>query len=388
MRQRFTRASGRRLLPAAGSLLAAAFFLTACQAESQSAAPAGAMQAPPTKVDVVTIQAQPFELTEQSSGRVTAFRSAEVRPQITGIIEERLFEEGSKVNEGDLLYQVDPATYDAALASAKANLAVAQATARNALNRAERYRDLIKKNAISKQDADDAEAAWRQAEAQIEAARAAVQAAQINVDYTRITAPISGFISRSSVTEGALVSAGQATALATIRQLSPIYVDIKRSASATILTRGREGRIPVTLELEDGSTFTETGTLQFSETSVDESTGMVTARARFDNTDGTLLPGMFVRANIIAEVIDNAILAPQQAVSRQPDGSTLVMTVDENNTVQPRPITVSRTIGDQWLVTDGLSNGDRVIVAGLQKVKPGATVEPIDANADNAGNPE
>ena len=388
MPQQAMRASARRQLPTVGTLFLT-LLLSACQAESQSAAPGGGQQQrPPTKVDVVTIAAQPIDVTEQGSGRVTAFRAAEVRPQITGIIEERLFEEGSLVTEGDLLYQVDSATYEAVLASAQAQLAVAEATAQNARNRAERYRDLIRQNAISRQDADDAEASWRQAQAQIQAARAAVQSARINVDYTRITAPISGYISRSAVTEGALVSAGQATPLATIRQLSPIYVDIKRPAAATIRTRGREREIPVILQLEDGSTYDETGTLQFSETSVDEGTGMVTARAQFENAGDTLLPGMFVRASIVSETIDNAILAPQQAVSRQPDGSTLVMTVDADNVVQPRPVTVSRTIGDQWLVTDGLGEGDRVIVAGLQKVRPGATVEPIEANANNTGNAE
>lgn len=372
-------------LPLAAAVFFTVLLLSACQAESQSAAPAGAQQQrPPTKVDVVTIKAQPFDVTEQGSGRVTAYRAAEVRPQITGIIEKRLFEEGTEVNEGDLLYQVDAASYEAALASAEAQLAVAEATARNARNRTERYRDLIQRNAISRQDADDAEATFRQAQAQIEAAKAAVKAAQINVDYTRITAPISGYISRSSVTEGALVSAGQASPLATIRQLSPIYVDIKRPAAATIRTRGREGEIPVTLQLEDGSNYDETGTLQFSETSVDEGTGMVTARARFDNASDALLPGMFVRARIVAETIDNAILAPQQAVSRQPDGSTLVMTVDQNNAVQPRPIVVSRTIGDQWLVTEGLTEGDRVIVTGLQKIQPGATVDPIEKATETA----
>ena len=372
-------------LPLAAGVFFTVLLLSACQGESQSAAPAGAQQQrPPTKVDVVTIKAQPFDVTEQGSGRVTAFRAAEVRPQITGIIEKRLFEEGTEVKEGDLLYQVDAASYEAALASAEAQLAVAEATARNARNRTERYRDLIQRNAISRQDADDAEATFRQAQAQIEAAKAAVKAAQINVDYTRITAPISGYISRSSVTEGALVSAGQASPLATIRQLSPIYVDIKRPAAATIRTRGREGEIPVTLQLEDGSDYDETGTLQFSETSVDEGTGMVTARARFDNASDALLPGMFVRARIVAETIDNAILAPQQAVSRQPDGSTLVMTVDQNNAVQPRPIVVSRTIGDQWLVSEGLAEGDRVIVTGLQKIQPGATVDPIEKATETA----
>lgn len=351
-------------------------FLGGCQPDQQ--APGGTDAArPPAAVDVRTLVAQEIELKETSSGRVTAFRVAEVRPQISGIIQKRLFEEGSTVKKDDLLYQVDPAPYQAALDSAKAGLTVAQANLDSTRNKAERYRNLAAQSAVSRQDAEDAEAAWKQAEAQIQVAKAAIQSARINLDYTRITAPISGIVSRSSVTEGALVSAQQAAALATIRQLSPVYVDIKRNALMA-LKSAQQTAMEVTLTLEDGTAYAEKGELKFSESSVDEGTGMLNARVLFENKDGQLLPGMFVRASLATKTLQNALLAPQQGVTRTPNGGASALVVNAENKVESREVTISQTIEDQWLVGSGLAAGDRVIYSGLQKIKVGDTVQPLE----------
>lgn len=352
-------------------------LLTGCQPDQQ-AAPNGAGAArPPAVVDVKTLVAEDIELKETSSGRVTAFREAEVRPQISGIIQKRLFEEGSVVKKGDVLYQVDPAPYQAALESAKAGLAVAQANLDSTRNKAERYRTLAAQSAVSRQDAEDATAAWKLAEAQIQVAKAAIQSANINLGYTRITAPISGVASRSSVTEGALVSAQQATALATIRQLSPVYVDIKRNALMAMKSV-QQSEMEVTLTLEDGTPYAETGVLKFSESSVDEGTGMLNARVLFENKDGQLLPGMFVRASLATKTVPNALLVPQQGITRTPNGGASALVVNADNKVESRDVIVSQTIGDQWLVGSGLAVGDRVIYSGLQKVKVGDTVQPLE----------
>lgn len=356
---------------------AVGLLLTGCQPDQQ-AAPNGAGAArPPAVVDVKTLVAEDIELKETSSGRVTAFREAEVRPQISGIIQKRLFEEGSVVKKGDVLYQVDPAPYQAALESAKAGLAVAQANLDSTRNKAERYRTLAAQSAVSRQDAEDATAAWKLAEAQIQVAKAAIQSANINLGYTRITAPISGVASRSSVTEGALVSAQQATALATIRQLSPVYVDIKRNALMAMKSV-QQSEMEVTLTLEDGTPYAETGVLKFSESSVDEGTGMLNARVLFENKDGQLLPGMFVRASLATKTVPNALLVPQQGITRTPNGGASALVVNADNKVESRDVIVSQTIGDQWLVGSGLAVGDRVIYSGLQKVKVGDTVQPLE----------
>jgi membrane fusion protein (multidrug efflux system) len=371
----------------ATTLCCSILLLSACSDQSsQNAQQQGqAQQQPPTKVDVVTLKPTNLEVKEQVSGRVVAFLTAEIRPQVGGIIEERLFDEGTVVNEGDVLYQIDDATYEADLASAKADLAVANANASSVKQKAERYRNLVKQAAVSKQDAIDAESEWKQAEAQILAARAAVKQAQINLDYTKITSPISGVISRSSVTKGALVTAQQTTALATVRQMSPIYVDIQRPATDMLKARKSGGaEVPVLITLEDGTQYSEQGVLKFSETSVDETTGMVTARAEFPNADGLLVPGMYVRATLITETIENALSVPQKGITRQRDGSTTALVVGSNNAVESRTVEVGEAIGDQWLVKSGLKEGDRVIVAGLQKVKAGATVEPVDSAATTA----
>ncbi|MDN2659335.1 efflux RND transporter periplasmic adaptor subunit [Neptunomonas sp. CHC150] len=360
-------------------------FLAGCQEEQQ------AQQAPPkapTKVDVVTIKTESVEITESGAGRVTAYRTAEIRPQVSGIIQKRLFVEGSTVNEGDVLYQIDPAVYQAALASAKADLAVANANAASVKEQADRYSRLVKQSAVSKQEAADAVSAWKQAQAQILAAEAAVKTAQIDLNYTKITAPISGIVGRSAVTEGALVSAAQSTALATIRQISPVYVDMQRPATAVLkMKRSDAGQeIPVSLVLEDGAAYDEQGKLEFSEVSVDETTGTVNARARFENSQAMLLPGMYVRATIVTQTIEDAILAPQKGITRQPDGSTVALIVNADGVVATQKVEVGDAIRDQWFINSGLKPGDKVIVGGLQKVKAGDKVEMVESGAADSSN--
>ena len=364
--------SGYLKLPLLAALVVA---LSACQ-EEQAQQAAAAPQMPPAAVDVVEVTPQSYQVTETLSGRVSAYRVAEIRPQVSGIILKRYFEEGTRVKAGDKLYQIDPTLYQANLESAKANLAVAEANAYSARLRADRYAELSKKSAISRQDVDDSAAQAKQAEAQIKAARAAVQTAQVNLGYTEITAPISGVISRSNITEGALVSAQQATPLTVIRQVSPVYVDVQAPAIKVMGMKKDDVSPDVMLELQDGSKFDETGTIQFADVGVDEGTGTVNVRSLFANQDGLLLPGMFVRARIASDQIDDAILIPQKAVTRNPDGSTTVLVVDDTDTVQLRPVVVTRAVDNQWVVTSGLSEGQRVIVAGLQKVQPGAKAAP------------
>ncbi|MBV1790644.1 efflux RND transporter periplasmic adaptor subunit [Marinobacterium sp. D7] len=357
--------------------------LAGCQDSSDQSSTANR---PPAAVDVVTLESVPVDITESYAGRVAAYRSAEIRPQVGGIILARKFEEGSHVAAGDLLYQIDPSLYKAELASAESELALAEANAQSARLLAERYRELVKSSAVSRQEADNAEAAWKQAQAQIQAAKASVQSARINLDYTRITAPISGIISRSSVTEGALVSAAQSSALATIRQLSPVYVDIRQPASSVMKMKrsGEDLTADVQLRLEDGSLLDETGTLKFSESSVDEGTGTVNVRAQFDNSQELLLPGMFVRANVVVEHLDTAILAPQQGITRLPNGAAQALVVNADNRVESRPVELGRAIADRWLVLSGLSAGDKLIIGGLQKVSAGATVTPREQAATTA----
>ncbi|WP_051361990.1 efflux RND transporter periplasmic adaptor subunit [Solimonas soli] len=343
-------------------------LLAACGKKPEPAAP------PPPEVTVVTLKAQPTTLDTELPGRTMAYRVADVRPQVAGVILKRLFTEGSVVKAGQPLYQIDPATYEAAYASARADAVAAKA-------QAERYEQLVSANAISKQDYDNAVATHLKAEAAAEQAR-------INLVYTRVLAPISGRIGRSSVTEGALVTAGQTTALATIQQLDPIYVDatqpstmllrLRREFASGQLKKVGEQQAEVKLTLEDGSAYAHAGKLQFSEVAVDPTSGSVTLRAVFPNPDELLLPGMFVHQRIQEGVDENALLVPQQAVTRDQRGEATALVVDAGNKVEPRVLQAERTIGDQWLVTGGVKAGERVIVEGLQKVKPGATVKAVE----------
>jgi membrane fusion protein, multidrug efflux system len=320
-----------------------------------------------------------------------------VRPQVGGIIQKRLFIEGSDVKEGDALYQIDPAAYQAAYDSAKASLSRAEANLVPLRLKAGRYAELVKINAVSQQEYDDTSAALKQAEADVAAGRAAVETARINLEYTKVIAPISGRIGRSSVTNGALVTASQPVALATIQQLSPIYVDVvqssaellqlKQDLASGVLKNGGAAQASVRLVLEDGSPYPLPGTLKFSEVTVDQSTGSVTLRAVFPNPKHLLLPGMFVRAILDEGFDEHAILVPQRAVTRNPAGNALVMVVNSDEKVEPRVIKVVRIIGENWLVSEGLKSGDRVIMEGIQRTRPGSPVRtvPFDANAN--GNP-
>lgn len=363
-------------------LLSALLVLSGCG--DKKSAGAAAMQMPPPGVEVVTLKTETVELTDLLPARVSAFRSAEIRPQVNGIITKRFFEEGAVVKKGDKLYQIDPSLYQAQLESAQAQLAVAEANAYAARLKANRFKELSKRSAISQQELDDSEALAKQTEAQVKAAQAAVRSAKVNLSYTEIKAPIPGIISRSNVTEGALVSAQQANVLTTIRQISPVYVDIQRPATTLIRMKSPELSRDVSIELDDGTAHTETGKLQFADISVDPSTGTVNVRALFDNEDGSLLPGMFMRAKVPSSYIEDAVLVPQRAVIRQANSVTTALVVNEDNIAELRVIAVSRALNDNWLVKSGLKAGERVIVTGLQKVQTGSPVTPEDVTGKYA----
>jgi len=343
------------------------------------------------EVAVVTVHPQRVVITTELPGRTSAFRVAEIRPQVNGLILKRMFEEGSDVNEGDLLYQIDPAPYQAAYDQAKAAVAMADAQLPALRAREKRFKELAESHAVGQQDCDDALAALRQLEAQLEASKAAMESAKINLSYTPIKAPISGRIGRSNITEGALVTAYQPIALASIQQLDPIYVDVPQSTTELLRLQRRLGdgrlnhdgakRDKVKLILEDGIPYPSEGTLQFQDITVDPTTGSVILRIVFPNPQGILLPGMFVRTVITEGVNEQAILVPQQGISRNPKGDPVALIVDAEDNVQQRMLTLDRAIGDKWLVSSGLNPGDRVIVEGVQKVRPGASVKvvPFDA---------
>ncbi|WP_263139680.1 efflux RND transporter periplasmic adaptor subunit [Pseudomonas sp. RIT-PI-AD] len=339
---------------------------------SKPAAEAPSKQTP--EVSVVTLKAQPFNLTTELPGRTSAYRIAEVRPQVSGIIQKRLFTEGGQVKAGDQLYLIDPSSYQATAKSAQATLASAKSLA-------DRYKQLVVDQAVSKQEFDEAQAARLQAEA-------ALERANIDVRYTKVNAPISGRIGRSSVTEGALVSNGQSQALATIQQLDPIYVDVtqpskdllrlRRDFAGGKLQKAGENAARVQLTLEDGTPYGHEGTLAFSEVSVDEGTGSVTLRAVFPNPENELLPGMFVHALLVAGVRQDAILAPQRGITRNLKGEATALVVNAQNKVELRQLKTDRTVGDQWLVNEGLAAGDRLIVDGLQFIQPGMEVRAVE----------
>ncbi len=379
-------------------ILAGMLIMSGCKQQSSGGAPAGA----PPEVAVVTIKTEPVTLTMELPGRISPRLLAEVRPQVGGIIQKRLFTEGSNVKAGQVLYQIDPATYQAAYASAKAADARAEANLIPARLKEERNKDLVKIKAVSRQDYDDALAALRQAEADVASTKAAVETAQINLAYTKVTASISGRIGRSAVTVGALVTASQTEPMATIQQLDPVYVDLTQS-SADLLRLKRNlanGRIKgkdtsqakIKLLLEDGSTYSQEGILKFSDVTVEQDTGSITLRALFPNPDQLLLTGMFVRAVIEEGVMPDGILVPQRGVTRNQAGNAMVMVVGAEEKVEPRVIKVSQTIGSNWLVTEGLKTGDRVILEGIQKARPGTAVKAVPFNdkpdAASAGSPQ
>lgn len=344
-------------------------------------------QQPVGAVTVVTLKSEAVTLTRELPGRTTAFLIAEVRPQVNGIVKRRLFTEGGLVRAGQPLYQLDDATYRADNNSTKANLARAQATLVSARLNARRTSELARIDAVSKQDDENATAALRQAEAEIKAAQAAVDGSSVVLNYARITSPISGRIGKSSVTQGALVTANQTAALATVQQLDPIYVDLTQSSSELLeLRKGLAAgtldsteQMPVTILLEDGTPYSHEGKLAFSEVTVDPSTGSFALRVVVDNPDHVLLPGMYVRAVVGNGERRNAILVPQQGITRDPKGNATAMVVGKDGKVEVRQVKVNRTVGDKWLVDSGLAAGDKVIVEGLQKIQPGAPVQATEA---------
>lgn len=381
----FTRSHSRLLVT---PLLLSSLLLSACMNDSSSDELSQAPQSPPKMaVEVVELRPQTVDLSTELPARTTAIRMAEVRPQVDGIIEKRLFNEGAAVKAGEQLYQIEAAPYQAEVNNAKASLQRARADLKVTERREQRYKNLLADNAISQQEYDEALAAYEQAEAEIAVRQAALDSALINLRYTSVNAPIDGQIGISHVTEGALVSAGQESSLATIHQLDPIYVDISQ-ASKEILQLRRQlmtGRVngdeapAVRLKLEDGSEYEHVGELQFSEVNVNENTGSIVMRARFPNPDGLLLPGMYVRAEVEEGQIANAILVPQKAVAFNREGDASVMIVNADNKVEQRTITVQRSIGTNWLSSEGLASGDKVIVEGLQKIAAGSEVS-IDSD--------
>jgi len=378
----------RRLRPhsfAAVSIAAGLLLVSGC-GKSGSTAPAGPQG---LEVSVLTVQPESVTLSRDLSGRTSAHRLAEVRARISGIVQKRLFTEGGDVREGDVLFEIDPAPYQAALDSARASHARAVASLASAQAQAERYKGLVETHAISKQTYDDAVASQLALKADVAAAAAAVRTAEINLGYTRVTSPISGRIGRAEVTEGAYVQQGAATLLATVQQLDPLYVDLTQSADEVLrlkqdlasgrLTRDDRGAARVTVILGDGRTYPQPGSLQFSDVSVNTSTGTVTLRALVPNPDLDLLPGMFVRARLEEGVTPAALLLPQSVVSRNAKGDPTALVVGASDMVELRPLQVSRTVGNRWLVTAGLKAGDRVIVDNLQKIRPGMPVKPVPA---------
>ena len=372
--------------------LSGLLFLAGCDTGPSRAA------APATVPEVATVTVEPgqVELTTELPGRTSAYLVSEIRPQVNGLIQKRQFREGSDVKAGQLLYQIDPAPFQVAYDSAKASLGKAQANLPSIRSRAERYKELLVDKAVSRQDYDDANAAVEQAKAEIEYWKAAVEAARINLGYTRVTAPIPGRIGRSTVTDGALVTAYQPTALATIQQLDPIYVDVtqssadllrlKRNLASGQLTNDGEKGEKVRILLEDGTPYPREGILQFREVTVDPTTGSFTLRIVVPNQDHLLLPGMFVRAVVREGTAEKAILVPQQGVSRNPKGESIALVVDDSGTVQQRLLKIDRAIGDKWLVSAGLSAGERLIVEGMQGVRPGVTAKVVPAGSSEASN--
>ena len=366
----------RAALPAV--LLVSTLALAACGGD----APAPA-ERPPTAVTVVTLKPQSVLLTRELDGRARASQEAEVRPQATGIVQRLLFTEGGSVRAGQPLYQLDPTAFQADANSAQAAVARAQASLESAQLNARRSAELVKIDAISRQDNENAQATLRQAQADLRSAQAAVQAAGVPLGFTRVTAPISGRIGRSSVTRGALVTSAQATPLALIQQLDPIHVDVSQSSAELLALRRsldagdvqQADSIPVDITLEDGSKYPQQGRLSFAEATVDPATGAVAMRIVVPNPDQLLLPGMFVRAKVANAERRDAILAPQQGITRDPKGNASAMVVDAEGKVAAREVKVSRAIGDKWLVESGLAAGDKLIVEGLQKIRPGAPVQ-------------
>ena len=369
------------------SAIVGAVTLTGCEHVAEQATNSAPQVTP---VGVVILKSQALTLKKVLPGRISAFQIAEIRPQVSGIVESRLFIEGKQVEQGQALYQINPEIFKAQLAASEASVARAQASIASSKAKVTRFSELLKIKAVSQQDFDEADAAYKQAKAELLTAKAQLQTAQINLDYSHVSSPISGQISKSSVTVGALVSTNQAMALATVTQLDPIYIDltqssneltrVKKALASGLLTVDPATQMDVELIMEDGSIYPHKGTLQFSEVTVDPSTGSVTLRAKFPNPEKLLLPGMYARASIVEGVKSDAILAPQRGVSRNSKGEPTALVVSKNTRVESRVLKIDRSVGANWLVTEGLIAGDRLIVEGLQKIHPGAAVKVTEAH--------
>lgn len=340
---------------------------------------AGAM--PVMEVAVMTLKSQNAVVYEELPGRTVAYKVAEIRPQVSGIITDRLFEEGSNVEEGTQLYQIDPSIYEATLNSKRADLKKAEANVKSIKAKSNRFKDLVKIDAISKQEYDDIQASLAQAEADVAIALAAVESAKINLNYTKVYSPITGRIGKSSVTKGALVTAGQSQPLATVTLLDPVYVDMTQSSVDLMQLRHKieaAGNLPVTLTFDDGSNkpYEHEGTLQFHEVTVDQTTGSVQLRALFPNPDGVLLPGLFVRARLKLEYPDS-ILLPQRVTQRGADGSLTAWVMDNNDVINPVSIVAKKSVDGNWLVTQGLKEGDVIVTEGFIKLQPAMKISPV-----------
>ncbi|CUY18841.1 efflux RND transporter periplasmic adaptor subunit [Serratia marcescens] len=366
-------------------VLGLSLLLAACDGQNAGApAGAGAEQ----EVGVVTLRGQSVTLSSELTGRVNATMTSDVRPQVDGIIKQRLFTEGAEVKAEQVLYQIDPASYQASYDQAAAQLKNAQATVQSTRLKSQRYAALVKENGVSQQDADDAKAAYLAAVASVAQYQAALETARINLAYTQVRAPIAGRIGISSVTPGALVTASQSDALATIRALDPIYVDLTQSSAQLLKLRRQQAALqrgavtPVAIKLEDGTPYAHAGKLELTEVAVDEATGSVTLRAVFPNPEHELLPGMYVHATVANGVDPKAILAPQQGITRNAKGEATALVVDEQNKVAQRTVSAERVVGSNWLIGSGLNEGDRLIVEGTSKVTIGAAVKPVEVSVD------
>jgi membrane fusion protein (multidrug efflux system) len=378
-----------RTLRSSSIIFISVLIVTACDfIDSESKVTEVPASKPLPKVSFLKIEPKPLALTSELTGRTSPYRIAEVRPQVSGIILDRAFSEGERVEVGQILYKIDPANYQAEYDRAKATLARDEAALTTARLKAERYAGLVKAKSVSQEAYEEADAALKQAQANIAMDKALLQSARIALNYTHVSAPIAGYIGRSNVTQGALVTANQVTSLATIRQLDPIYVDVTQSSVDLLrlkraLSRGDVQRPDplhpkVELILEDGSKYPHKGQLKFSEMMVDEKTGSITIRALFPNPDQQLLPGMYVRAIVQEGIKQNAILVPQQAVTRDANGNASTLTINSESIVEPRQLTIARAVGNQWLINDGLKADDQVIIKGLQKVRPGDKADAVE----------
>jgi membrane fusion protein, multidrug efflux system len=374
-------------------LLAGGLLLAGCGQQSGPSPASGAPGQAAPEVGIVVLRPRAVTINTELPGRTTAYLTAEVRPQVAGIVKQRSFKEGGEIASGDVLYQIDAASYQAAFDSAAAALQKTEAAVPSAQAKVERYQGLIREKAVSQQDFDDAVATLAQAKAAVAASKAELDTARINVAYTQIKAPIAGIIGKSSISVGALVTASQTTALATIRQIDPIYIDLTQSSVSHLkfrrdLAEGRLSKsgtsVPVRLLLEDGSAYAHVGRLAFAEVKVDESTGTFTLRAEFPNPERLLLPGMYVRAILEEGITSSSFLVPQRAVGRNTKGEATALVVGKDDTVEERVLTVRRQVGSNWLVDGGVAAGDRVIVEGSMKTRAGGKVRPVEVTVDEA----